>query len=447
MSKVSKKSKRIETFAIINANAAGIDISDKEHVVAVSADCCQKNVRTFNSFTENLYEIVNWLKACQVQTIAMESTGVYWTQLFLLLQEQRFEVALVNAKHVKNVTGKKDDDSDAAWIQKLHSCGLLQASFQPDSPTRSLRSTVRHRKNLIKEAARYLNRIQKALELMNIKIHTVISDIAGKTGQQILQAIINGERDAGQLAKLADPRIKADTQTIIKALQGYWRAEHLFELKQCYEIYLLFKEKITECDQMIQAQLQALMAQQQHGELPEINTQTKRKKSTAKNQLTFNFTAYLMALYGVNVTQIMGISEKTALQVLAECGTDFNRWKSDKHFTSWLGLAPNTKISGGKVISSRVAKKKHNAGQAFRMAASTLYQSKSPLGDYFRRIRAPSGPGKAVVATARKMAVIYYHMILNKQTFDPQALIIADKKFKAYKIKRLEKQLKSLKAA
>lgn len=446
MSKISKKSKRIETFSIIHPNAAGIDVSDKEHVVAVSPSCCTENVRTFASFTCELIMIVKWLKSCGVETVAMESTGVYWVPLFLLLQEEGFEVFLVNAKHVKNVTGRKDDQTDAAWIQKLHSCGLLSPSFQPDELTRSLRSIVRHRKALIKDASKYLNRVQKALELMNIKIHTVISDIAGKTGQGILKAIVEGEKDAEKLAKLTDPRIKASKEDIIKSLQGYWREEHLFELTQCYQMYEIVHLKIMECDQIIEKQIQAIIASKQDGELPSIDTSMPRKRS-GKNQTSFNLTAYLNELHRVDVTEIIGISELSALEILSECGNDFSKWKSAKHFTSWLGLTPNTKISGGKVISSKVMKKKHNAGQAFRMAASTLYNSKTPLGDFFRRIRSRSGAGKAVVATARKIAVIYYHMIIGKRSYDPEEMILAQKKYKQKKIRQLESQLQRLRAA
>lgn len=446
MDKVSKKSTRIETFAVVNENAAGIDISDREHVVAVCPRLCHQNVRSFASFTDDLKQIVRWLKECSVTSVAMESTGVYWVQLFLLLQQEGFQVYLVNAKHVKNVTGRKSDESDAAWIQKLHSCGLLNSSFQPDELTRSLRSSVRHRKSLIRDSCKYLNRLQKALELMNIKVHTVISDIGGKTGQDIIGAIIAGERQADKLAQLADCRIKASKEIMIKALEGYWREEHLFELKQCYEMYGILKDKIAECDLLIQQQIQRITASQNQGVLPEIDPNTKRKRS-GKNQPSFNLTAQLVALYSIDITQILGISELSALEILAECGTDMKRWPTYKHFVSWLGLCPNTKISGAKVISSRILKKKQSAGQAFRMAASTLYNSKTPLGDFFRRIRARQGAGKAVVATARKIAVIYYQMIAHKANFDPDALQRAKEKYKERKIKQLEAQLIKLKAA
>lgn len=446
MSKSSKKSKRIETFAIVNADAAGIDVSDKEMAVAVSSERYEENVKTFGTHTCDLEQIIEWLTECKVKTIAMESTGVYWVQLFLMLQEHGFEVYLVNASHVKNVTGRKNDEDDAAWIQKLHSCGLLRPSFQPENQFRGLRSLVRHRKTLIRDASRYLNRMQKAMELMNIKLHTVISDIAGKSGQRIVEAIIAGERDAKKLSQLTDPRIKATREEIIKSLQGYWRDEHLFELRQCHQMYQELNEKVRECDQEIESQLQKIIAEQNDGEIPEIDIKMKRKRS-GKNQMTFNATAYLLMLLGVDVTAIIGISEISAMEIVSEAGIDMSKWPSDKHFNSWLALAPNTKISGGKVISSKVPKKKHHAGQAFRIAANSLYNSKTPLGDFYRRIKARSGPGKAVVATARKMSTIYYQMVLNKEAYNPESLIAAQEKYKEQKIKRLEMQLQKLKAA
>lgn len=446
MSKSSKKSKRIETFAIVNADAAGIDVADKEMAVAVSPERVEENVKTFGTHTCDLDLIIEWLKECEVKTVAMESTGVYWIQLFLLLQEHDFEVFLVNARHVKNVTGRKMDEDDAAWIQKLHSCGLLRPSFQPENQFRALRSFVRHRKTLIRDASRYLNRMQKALELMNIKLHTVISDIAGKSGQRIVEAIIAGERDAEKLSELTDPRIKATREEIIKSLQGYWRNEHLFELRQCYQMYQELNERVRECDQELESQLQKIIAEKNDGEIPEIDLKTKRKRS-GKNSMGFNATAYLMILLGVDVTAIMGISEISALEIVSEAGIDMSKWPTDKHFTSWLALAPNTKISGGKVISSRVPKKKHHAGQAFRIGANSLYNSKTPLGDFYRRIKSRSGPGKAVVATARKMATIYYHMVKNKEAFNTESLLTAQNIYKEKKIKRLEMQLQKLKAA
>ena len=448
MGKIKKKNetvKRISQLPVINPTAAGIDVSDDEMVIAYPISAEHVEVRTFGCFTCDLHTIADTLKRFSVTSIALESTGVYWVSLFLLLQEYGFEVYLVNSKHVKNVTGRKDDEGDAEWIQKLHSCGLLRASFQPDNLTRTLRSMVRHRKSLVGTSSTYLNRMQKALELMNIKLHTVISDIDGKTGLLIIEAILSGERNPEVLADLRDSRIKASREEIIKSLEGHWTTEHLFELRQCYQLYRTHREMIDECDKEIEKHLIEQIASKNDGVLPEI-PKMKRKVST-KNKVPYNLTAHLKLVLGVDVTEVFGISEISALTILSEVGTDMSKWKNEHFFTSWLGLAPNTKKSGGKVISSRIMKKKHHAGQAFRMAASSLYNNKGPLGDFYRRIRAKAGAGKAVVATARKLAIIFYKMVANQEAFNPKALEDYQEKYKQKKINQLRRKLEVLEAA
>ena len=448
MSKIKTKNenvKRISQLTVINPTAAGIDVSDTEMMVAYPINSEQLEIRVFGCFTMDLHLIANCLKAKGVTTIAMESTGVYWVSLFLLLQEFGFEVFLVNAKHVKNVTGRKDDESDAEWIQKLHSCGLLSASFQPDNMTRTLRSMVRHRKNLVRTSSTYLNRMQKALELMNIKVHTIISDIDGKTGLLIIEAILAGERNPEVLADLRDKRIKASREDIIKSLEGHWTTEHLFELSQCYQLYCTHQQMINECDNEIEKQLAEQIASVNEGVLPDIPKE--KRKASGKHKVQFNLTGYLKKILDVDVTEVCGISELSALTIMSEVGTDMSKWENEHHFTSWLGLAPNTKISGGKVISSKVKKKKHHAGQAFRMAANSLYNSKSPLGDHYRRIRAKAGAAKAVVATARKLAIIYYKMVANKEAFNPKELEDYQQKYKEKKINQLKKKIAQLEAA
>jgi transposase len=437
--------KKISQLTVINPKAAGIDVSDSEMMVAYPISAEQVEIHSFGCFTRDLHLIAEALKKHGVTTVAMESTGVYWVALFLILQEYGFEVYLVNAKHVKNVTGRKDDESDAEWIQKLHRCGLLNASFQPDPMTRTLRSLVRHRKNLVRTCAGYINRMQKALELMNIKLHTIISDIDGKTGLQIIAAILNGERDAEVLAELRDKRIKASREEIIKSLEGHWTTELLFELRQCYQLYEVHRQMIEACDREIEKQLIDQIATINGGEVVDI-PQTRRKK-TYKNRVAYNLSAYLNKRLGVDVTEVSGISEISILTILSEAGTDMSKWKNEHHFTSWLGLAPNTKISGGKEISSRIPKKKHHAGQAFRMAAMGLNNSKSPLGDYYRRIKAKAGRAKAVVAAARKLAIIYYKMVSNKEAFNPKALEDYQQKYKEKKINQLKKKIALLEAA
>jgi len=450
MSKSTKKQvkkKRIAVFPILHPNAAGIDVSDKEMMVCVPGDRCDEPIQVFGTFTDDLHAIARHLKSCRIDTVAMESTGVYWVPLFLVLQDYGFDVYLVNAKHVKNVTGRKDDEEDAAWIQRLHSCGLLNRSFQLDNDTRRLRSLVRHRKNLIRSQSSHVNRLQKTMELMNIKLHTVISDILGKSGMSILDAIINkGERDARILSQLADPRIKADRETIVKSLEADWREEHLFELKQYYELYHIYQQKIKELEAEIERVLLDITVNDTIGQT-DMKDMARKTRKLKKNEYSFDVSFYLQQITGVNPMEIFGVGDTTALEIYSEVGGDMSRFPSSKHFCAWLGLSPNTKISGGKIISSKVMKKKHNAGQAFRMAASTVWRSNNELGNFYRRIKSRGGSAVATVATARKIATIYYMMMVKKQSFNPQALNEYQQCYKEKKIRRLENQLAKLRAA
>jgi transposase len=451
------KKKKITQFEILRPNVAGIDVSDNGGMeVAYPDSPTEIAIEEFGCYTQDLRALSSRLKSKGIVSVALESTGVYWIPLFLLLQEEGFEVYLVNSRHVKNVTGRKDDEGDAEWIQKLHRCGLLSASFQPDNQTRSLRSVVRHRNSIIKTRSTYLNRMQMALEQMNIKLHTIISDIDGKTGLDIIEAIIKGERDAETLADLRNSRIKASREEIVKSLEATWSEEHLFELEQCYEFYRFHNKMIMECDKKIEVLLQESVKRKNNGvrlkngkkkAAPESKSKTSGKKSRCKGTISVFITDYLIELNGIDATTIPGISELSALSIYSEVGADMSRWKNEKHFTSWLGLAPNTKISGGQIISSHVPKKKHYAGQAFRTAAMSLIGNKGPLGDYFRRIRAVAGPKKAIVALARKLAVIYYKMVVGKQCFDPKYLLEYQEKNKQRIVNKLEKRLERLKNA
>jgi transposase len=450
MSKRSKKTKtgvkKITQFEIIRPNVAGIDISDNDvMMVAYPINETEVKIEAFECYTRDLHRISTTLKEHNIASVAMESTGVYWISLFLLLQEDGFEVYLVNAKHTKNVTGRKEDESDAEWIQKLHRCGLLSASFQPDNQTRALRAIVRHRSTLVKTRATYLNRMQKALEQMNLKIHTVISDIDGKTGLAIINAIISGERDPEKLADLRDYRIKASREEIIKSLEGFWSEEHLFELEQCHQLYKFHNKMIMDCDLKIEKKLKEIIKSKNNGVMPKLGKL--KRKPIYKSDLSMDITNYLYELNKVDIASfcgITGISQITALTIYSEIGDNLDSFKSEKNFTSWLGLAPNTEISGGKIISCRIPKKKHHAGQVLRMAAVSLANHKGPLGDYYRRIRSKAGKQKAVVALARKLAVIYYRMLTTKQAYNPQALLDYQEKYKERRIRYLEKCLDKL---
>jgi len=429
---------------VFNAHAAGIDVGDTMHDVAISRGDSHE-VQNYPAFTEDLQKMVVWLQKEGITTIAMESTGIYWLNLYLLLEEAGFEPYLVNAKHVKNVTGRKRDDTDAIWLQKLHSCGLLQRSFQPESDTRVLRAYVRQRKKLIMLSSDSVRRMQKALELMNIKLHTVISDILGKTGMQMVSAILAGERDVDELIKLKDGRIKASEEEIKKSLKGIWKEEYLFMLKQAYDGYSFYQSQIKECEEKIKSRLLVQAAKVLDGDITGLDIE--RKKKLKKNEFAFNAQCLLKVIVGVDLCKIESISEINALELISEIGTDMTRWKSSKHFAAWLNLTPNTKITGGKIISSKMQKKKNQAGQSLRMAASNLSKSKSPLGDYARKMRSRVGKKGAVVAGAHRLARIIYTMIKSQQSYNPENFLKDQQKLKDNKIRYLEKQLQKLKEA
>lgn len=427
---------------IHNPYSAGIDIGDTKHDVAINKNNIHE-VREYPAFTEDLEKLVAWLKAEGITTVAMESTGIYWLNLYLLLEEAGIEPYLVNAKHVKNVTGRKRDDTDAIWLQKLHSCGLLQKSFQPDSSIRTLRTYVRQRKKLILTSSDSVRRMQKALELSNIKLHTVISDLLGKTGMQMIVAILEGERDVEELIKLKDSRIKASDEEIRKSLKGIWKEEYLFMLKQAYDGYRFSQSQIKECEEKIRECLLNQAAEVLKGDITELNIEKKNKLK--KNELGFNARKLLAIIIGVDLCEIESISEVSTLELISEVGTDMSKWKSEKHFSAWLNVAPNTKITGGKIISSKIQKKKNQAGLSLRMAASNLTKSKTPFGDYARKMRSRVGKKGSVVAGAHKLARIIYKMIKEQQPYRPEKLVNDEQKWRDVRIKRLEKQLEKLK--
>lgn len=426
-------------FPVLQPDAAGIDVSSKEHYVAVNPGRDDQPIRCFGSFTEDLYAIAGWLKKCHVNTIAMEATGIYWLSLFLVLEDAGFEVLLVNARHVKNVRGKKTDVSDAEWIRQLHSCGLLSASFQPDEFTRSLRSYMRHRKNLLQMAATHIMMMQKAMEQMNIKLQNVIADITGKSGMAIIDAILQGERDPENLVLLLDGRIKASREIVKRSLQGVWKEENIFELQQSYEMYHLYRAKIKECDERIKN-----LIVQKSGPEPNINEPQKHHVKSNKNNLSFDAKQMLLQITGTDVTEIFGINDSNAIEILCETGFDMNKWPTEKHFTAWLNLAPNNKISGGKILNSKIPKKKNRAGQVFRLAAYAVQRSNNWLALFYHRIKSRAGVRKAITATARKIAVIFYKMIKDRVMFNPVSIENYAEGFKQRKIKKLQRQAKAL---
>lgn len=422
---------------LINPNAAGIDIASNEHYVGVPADRTERNVRAFQGFTRDLHELAAWLKECKIETVAMESTGVYWFHLFTILEEQGFEVYLVNARHVKNVPGRKSDISDAQWLQQLHSFGLLKNCFQPDNLTRKLRNHIRQRKQIIQDMSTQTQRMQKALEQMNIKLGYVIRDIQGKTGRAIINAILQGERSPEVLAEHRDPRIKCSREVLIKSLEGNWRDEQLFNLKMALEHYIFLESQLHQYDAESEKVIQELSSLSQ----APVRNNVKQQR-IVKNQPQFDVQGYLHQIYGIDVMQIYGVKSTTALTVLSETGPFLKeKFPNEKQFLSWLNVVPDNQISGGKVLSSRVRKKKNKAGQAFRDAANTLWKAKNPLGEYLRRKKAKSGKRQAIVSTARKIASMYYTMVTKKVEFDPQKINYNMEQYLLKKAKSLEKKL------
>ena len=401
---------------VVNSNAAGIDISPKEMQVCVPVDRDKNSNRKFGVYTEDLNNIVEWLKSCHIDTVAMESTGVYWLPIFRVLKDSGFDVILVNASDVKNYSGRKTDASDAEWLMMLHSYGLLKPCFQPENIARTMRSLIRHRGNLIHSATREVLHLQKAMEQMNLKLDNVFSDILGKSGQAIIKAILDGERDPKKLSALADSRCKTSKEEIEKSLQATWDEEHLFEMKQSDSLYQTYQQLIMECDTKINeiATRYAAMV-----DAPKVQLLRSEKRNAKKNLIGFDVEKAAYELWGVNVMRIPGMSRGSLMRLLGELGADFtDKFPTVKHFVSWANLVPNNKISGGALLSSKVPKKKNPVGIVFRQAANTLKAAKCPLGDYFRHMRAKGGYLQAMVATGKKLATIFYTMIQGKIEYD-----------------------------
>ena len=390
----------------VSLNAAGIDVGASSHFVAVPEDRWDQPVREFEAFTADLYRLADWLAECRVETVAMESTGVYWIPLFGVLEERGFEVMLVDPSRIKNVPGRKTDVLDCQWLQQLHTYGLLSGSFRPEGEIRCLRSYLRQRAMLVEYASHHIQHMQKALTQMNVKLQHVISNITGKTGMTIIEAIVGGERNPRKLAALRDPRTRANEEIIARSLQGHWREEHIFELTQALELYRTYQDKIAQCDREIERQL-GRFEDRGNGE-PPAGDAGKRSQGNAPR---FDLRNHLHRMTGVDLTRIDGVDAFTALKVVGEIGTDMTRWPSAKHFASWLGLSPNNRITGGKVISSRTKANANRAAAALRLAANALHRSNSALGAFLRRKKAHLGAPKAITATAHKLARIIYSML------------------------------------
>lgn len=399
---------------VMRPDAAGIDIGATEIFVAVPPDRAAENVRSFPTFTQDLYALADWLKQCGVKTVAMESTGVYWIPLFQILEEREFEVCLVNARHVKNVPGRRTDVSDCQWLQFLHSVGLLRASYRPAQEVCAVRSVLRHRESLVQMAATHVHHMQKALDQMNLQLHHVISDITGRTGLAIVDSILAGERDPQVLAKLRHDRIKASEEVIAKSLVGDYRAEHLFTLCQSLTAYRSYQKLIADCEDEIRQRLQAY---QTPGEAPATGTESGAKTEKPRSAQS-TLRAELKRTFGIDLAKVPGIQIGIAQTLFGEIGPDFTKFRSASAFSSWMTICPDNDISGGKVLWAGTRNSQCRAAKALRMAAQSLHHSKSAMGDFYRRMRARLGPPKAITAAAHKLARIIYHLVTTGQEYD-----------------------------
>jgi transposase len=426
--RMTKLSKHLQH---INPYAAGIDVGCRSHFVAVPEGSCEQPVREFSSFTDDLHQMADWLLRCGVTSVVMESTGIYWIPVFEILESRGLEVRLVNARHVKNVPGRKSDVLDCQWLQRLHSYGLLEGAFRPAEHVCSLRAYVRQRMTMVRYAASHIQHMQKALAQMNLQLANVVADITGATGMRIIRAVLDGERDPLVLARLRDRRCKNSEQTIARSLNGNFRPEHLFSLKQAVELYEFYQSQIAECDQQILGQLASFDAADASGNGPDAKPPASLGEA-------------LQRMSGVDLTRIDGIDINSALKIIAEIGIDMSRWKSAKHFASWLGLCPGTKVSGGKVLSAKSKPVANRAAATLRMAAFTLFRSKSALGAYLRRQRSRLGAPKAITATAHKLARLVYTMLKHGNAYVDAGQEYYEERYRTRVVQNLKRKAQEL---
>lgn len=422
---------------VMHPDAAGIDVGGSSHYVAVPNHAADETVRKFGCYTVELNAMAEWLAQCGVKIVAMESTGVYWIPLYELLERRGFEVMLVDARHVKGVHGRKSDVLDCQWLQQLLSYGLLRAAFRPHDQFCALRELNRIRSRTLRDQGRSVQHMQKSMTLMNIQLGQAISDVAGVTGQKIVRAIVAGERDPQELAAYRDRRIKASEEEIAASLQGTWRAEHLFALKQALATFDFCAEQLAECEREIEQVMQQLHA---HTGQPAKG----KKRGRAKNAPHFDVREHLFKMCGVDVTRVDGIDVSTALTVVSETGTDLSRFASDKHFASWLGLCPGTRISGGRVLGSGTKHSVNRATQAFKQAAAALRTSQSALGAYFRRLCARMDKAKAVTAAAHKLARLFYALMTRGQEYVDQGQQYYEERYRQRVIYNLQRKANKL---
>jgi len=441
-----RKGMCLEDRPLLEPNAGGIDIGAREIFVAVPPDRDENPVRVFSTFTEDLEAMARWLVSCGVTTVAMESTGVYWIPPYDVLEQHGVKPCLVDARGMKNVPGRRTDWHECQWIQFLHSVGLLRAAFRPDGEVCAVRSLMRHRSDLVEMASQHIQHMHKALTQMNVQIHHVISDITGLTGLAIVDAIVGGQRDPLELAKLRDPHIKASEETICKSLKGTWRGEHLFTLKQSRQMYQHYQEQIAACDEEIEKLLITFQpwADPEEKPLPpdRKRKQRGRKKKNVNPNTGFDLRTESYKLFGVDLTQVPGLMGMI-LTLFSEVGRDMSRWPTSGQFVSWLALCPDNDITGGRVAWRGMRRVHNRAGDLFRLAAYSLHHDQSPLGDYLRRMKSKMDAPAATTATAHKIAIIFYTMVKKQVEYDAslwaQRDAERDKRFDA-KLKRQAQQ-------
>jgi len=443
--KQTRRKRRVSTFAVSHPDAAGIDIGSRSHWVCVALTTDVHDVdaiREFSAYTDGLRGIVAFLREHGVTSVAMESTGIYWIPLFELLVDEGFEVFLVNASYTKQVKGRpKTDRRDCQWIYRLHHAGLLAAAYRPSGPTCVLRSYLRQRQTLIRYGGRHIQHMQKALEQMNVKLTEVISDITGVTGQKIIRAILDGERDPKTLSRLRDKACKADQAEIARALDGTFHEEHLFALKLAFELWQTYQEKLDQTDARIAQQLATMKLDRP---LPELVAEPKRNHGHKPNEPRFGVRQAVYGVVGIDLLAIEGLAETTALTLVAEIGTDVSKFATVQNFTSWLGLCPCLKKTGGKVKSSRTRPGANRAAQALRLAANGLWNSKSAMGAYYRRMKARLGAPQAITATAHKLARRVYYALKYGMTYVKQTQEQYEELMRARQINALQRRARQL---
>lgn len=424
---------------VLHPNAAGIDVGNESHYAAVrpESEAEGKPVRRFGCFTSELKRLAAWLKACGVETVAMQSTGVYWIPLFDVLEQAGLEVYLVNPRQTRNLPGRKSDVQECQWLLKLHTYGLMQNSFHPTAAVRCLRTVWRQRADHVAAAGRTIQRMQKALIQMNLQLSNVISDVAGVTGMAIIRAIVAGERDPQKLAALRHRRTEATSEEIAESLVGNWREDLLFVLGQELALYDAFQQRITECDAELQRHLKDLTDSAQ----PAAEAPPSHKRQRAQgNAPTFNLRAELQRISGVDLTRIDGIDVLVAQTILSEVGWDMSAWKTEGHFASWLGLCPNNRISGDKILGRATKRVPSKAAKAFRLAANALFRSQSYLGAQFRRLRSRLGAPKAITAMAHRLARLVYRLLKHGHDYVDRGTASYEERYRQQQIKLLQKK-------